>query len=50
MLFILIRFATCFDPIGHHHAFTTNQLTIKLRTFLGSQTMFTGDNHKQFIV
>jgi len=35
---------------GHHQAFTMNQLAIKLRTFLGSQTMFTIINYKQFIV
>jgi len=36
--------------LGHHQAFTMNQLTIKLHTFLGSQTLFISDNYKQFSV
>ena len=36
--------------LGHLQAFTVNQLNIKLPTFLGSQTVFTSDNYKQFSV
>jgi len=30
--------------LGHHQAFTMNQLTVKLHTFLGSQTVFTSND------
>ena len=41
---IIIRLATFFDPVG-----SSSGLIRKLRTFFGSQTMFTKDKYERFV-
>ena len=44
------RLATCFDPGGSSSSLHYEPIDIrKLRTFLGSQTMFTNDEYERFV-
>jgi hypothetical protein len=48
--FIVIKAATCFDPTGSSSGLHYEPTTKKLRTFLGSEIMFTNNNYMQFCV
>ena len=47
---IIIRLATCFDPVRLSSGLHYEPVDIrKLRTFFGSQTMFTKDKYERFV-
>jgi hypothetical protein len=47
---IIIRLATCFDPAGSSSGLHCEPIDIrKLRTFLGSQRMFTKDKYDRLV-
>ena len=47
---LLIRVATCFDPTGSSSGLHYEPVNVKkLRTFLGSQTMFTIVKYENFV-